>query len=78
MVIFDKTGTLTRGSPALSGIATAPGGNENDLLADAAAIEANSEHPLAKAIVNEAKRQACPHCKLPTSKRYPVEEHKQS
>ena len=60
MVIFDKTGTLTRGSPALSGIATAPGGNENDLLADAAAVEANSEHPLAKAIVNEAHRRNLP------------------
>ncbi len=60
MVIFDKTGTLTRGSPALSGIATAPGGNENDLLADAASVEANSEHPLAKAIVNEAKRRNLP------------------
>src|SRR6202140_2144847 len=60
MVIFDKTGTLTRGSPALSGIATAPGGNENNLLADAAAVEANSEHPLAKAIVNEAKRRNLP------------------
>jgi Cu2+-exporting ATPase len=60
MVIFDKTGTLTRGSPALSGIATAPGGNENDLLADAAAVEANSEHPLAKAIVNEAMRRNLP------------------
>ncbi len=60
MVIFDKTGTLTRGSPALSGIAAAPGGNENDLVADAAAVEANSEHPLAKAIVNEAKRRNLP------------------
>src|SRR5450631_2571429 len=60
MVIFDKTGTLTRGSPALSGIATATGGNENDLLADAAAVEVNSEHPLAKAIVNEAKRRGLP------------------
>jgi Cu2+-exporting ATPase len=57
MVIFDKTGTLTRGSPALSGIATAPGNNESDLLACAAAVEANSEHPLAKAIVAEAKRR---------------------
>jgi P-type Cu2+ transporter len=57
MVIFDKTGTLTRGSPALSGIATAAGVSENDLLADAAAVEANSEHPLAKAIVAEAKRR---------------------
>jgi P-type Cu2+ transporter len=57
MVIFDKTGTLTRGSPALSGVATAAGVSENDLLADAAAVEANSEHPLAKAIVAEAKRR---------------------
>jgi P-type Cu2+ transporter len=60
MVIFDKTGTLTRGSPALSGVATVGGGDENDLLADAAAVEANSEHPLAKAIVNEAKRRNLP------------------
>jgi P-type Cu2+ transporter len=63
MVIFDKTGTLTRGSPVVSGIATVPGGNENDLLARAAAVEANSEHPLAKAIVTEAQRRnlAYPH-----------------
>src|SRR5450755_1557624 len=60
MVIFDKTGTLTRGSPALSGVAAAPGSNESDLLADAAAVEANSEHPLAKAIVAEAKRRNLP------------------
>jgi Cu2+-exporting ATPase len=60
MVIFDKTGTLTRGSPALSGVATAPGSNESDVLADAAAVEANSEHPLAKAIVAEAKRRNLP------------------
>ena len=60
IVIFDKTGTLTRGSPTLSGVAAAPGGNESDLLADAAAVEANSEHPLAKAIVDEAKRRNLP------------------
>ena len=60
MVIFDKTGTLTRGSPALSGVVAAPGRNESDLLADAAAVEANSEHPLAKAIVDEAKRRNLP------------------
>ena len=57
MVIFDKTGTLTRGSPALSGIAAASGNNESDLLVYAAAVEANSEHPLAKAIVAEATRR---------------------
>src|SRR6266571_5137859 len=60
MVIFDKTGTLTRGAPALSGVAAAPGNNESDLLAYAAAVEANSEHPLAKAIVAEAKRRNLP------------------
>jgi Cu2+-exporting ATPase len=60
MVIFDKTGTLTRGSPALSGVVAAPGVNESDLLGDAAAVEANSEHPLAKAIVAEAKRRNLP------------------
>jgi len=58
MVIFDKTGTLTRGSPALSGVVAAPSSNESDLLAHAAAVEANSEHPLAKAIVAEAKRRS--------------------
>jgi Cu2+-exporting ATPase len=59
-VIFDKTGTLTRGVPVLSGVAAAPSSNENDLLALAAAVEANSEHPLAKAIVAEAKRRNLP------------------
>ena len=60
MVIFDKTGTLTRGSPALSGLATVLGGNESDLVAYASAVEANSEHPLAKAIVTEGKRRNLP------------------
>ncbi len=60
MVIFDKTGTLTRGFPALSGVAAAPDSNESDLLALAAAVEANSEHPLAKAILAEAKRRNLP------------------
>src|ERR1017187_5630784 len=60
MVIFDKTGTLTRGSPAVSGVVAAPGNNESDLLALAAAVEVNSEHPLAKAIVAEAKRRNLP------------------
>jgi Cu2+-exporting ATPase len=60
MVIFDKTGTLTRGAPALSGVAAASGSNENDLLALAAAVEVNSEHPLAKAIVAEVKRRNLP------------------
>ena len=60
IVIFDKTGTLTRGSPAVSAVAAAPGSNESDLFAQAAAVEVNSEHPLAKAIVAEAKRRNLP------------------
>jgi P-type Cu2+ transporter len=58
IVIFDKTGTLTRGSPAVSDVVAAPGINEDDLVARAAAVESSSEHPLAKAIVAEAKRQS--------------------
>jgi P-type Cu2+ transporter len=57
MVIFDKTGTLTRGSPALSGIATAPGTSEEELLALAASVEADSEHPIAKAVVAAGKKR---------------------
>jgi P-type Cu2+ transporter len=57
MVIFDKTGTLTRGSPAVSGVAPALGTTEDNLIALAAAVESTSEHPLAKAIVAEAKRR---------------------
>jgi Cu2+-exporting ATPase len=62
-VIFDKTGTLTRGVPAVSGVASVPGIAEVDLIAWAAAVEANSEHPLAKAIVAEARRREAPELK---------------
>jgi Cu2+-exporting ATPase len=57
MVIFDKTGTLTRGAPAVSDVAAAPGVTEYDLMAQTAAVESNSEHPLAEAIVAEARRR---------------------
>ena len=57
VVIFDKTGTLTRGSPAVSEVVAAPGITEDDLVALTAAVEFTSEHPLAKAIVAEAKRR---------------------
>jgi Cu2+-exporting ATPase len=55
-VLFDKTGTLTKGRPALSGI-TATGIAEDDLLALAASAEAESEHPLARAIVDAARER---------------------
>jgi Cu2+-exporting ATPase len=57
VVVFDKTGTLTRGSPALSGVVVSPGVSEEDLFARAAVVERDSEHPLAKVIVAEAKRR---------------------
>jgi Cu2+-exporting ATPase len=57
MVIFDKTGTLTRGEPVVAAVAAAAGIDERELLAAAAAVEADSEHPLARAIVAEAERR---------------------
>src|SRR3984893_19396261 len=60
IVIFDKTGTFTRGSPAVAGVVAAHGTNESDLLARAAAVEVNSEHPLGKAIVAEARDRKLP------------------
>jgi Cu2+-exporting ATPase len=54
VVIFDKTGTLTRGQPVLADVAAAPGADEAELLAITAAVEADSEHPLARAIVRGA------------------------
>jgi Cu2+-exporting ATPase len=57
IVVFDKTGTLTRGAPAVSAVAAAPGATEDDVIARAAAVESNSEHPLARAILAAAGRR---------------------
>lgn len=54
-IVVDKTGTLTEGKPKLTQIITTNGWSENDLLRLAAAVEQNSEHPLAIAILQEAK-----------------------
>lgn len=50
-VAFDKTGTLTEGKPKLTNILTL-NGNEEDLLKLLVAVESQSDHPLAQAIVN--------------------------
>jgi Cu2+-exporting ATPase len=55
-VLFDKTGTLTRGEPTVSGVASA-GGDEDALLALAGAVESDSEHPLAWAVVAAARER---------------------
>ena len=54
VVIFDKTGTLTRGEPVVAAVAAAPGTTEEEVLGLAAAVEADSEHPLARAVVRAA------------------------
>ena len=62
-VLFDKTGTLTLGQHRLTGIATVAGRPEAEVLALAAALEADSEHPLARAIVTAAEGHAVPRAK---------------
>jgi Cu2+-exporting ATPase len=75
VVLFDKTGTLTRGEPELKEIAaaaaagtntatTGQGAAQNTVLALAAAVEADSEHPLARSIVAAARERGL---KLPTA-----------
>jgi Cu2+-exporting ATPase len=58
-ILFDKTGTLTKGQPVLTQVAIADGfaGDEDQLLALAAAVESDSEHPLARAIVAAARQR---------------------
>src|SRR5207302_6375527 len=55
-VLFDKTGTLTRGNHVLTGLAAA-GIPEDELLPLAASAEAESEHPVAKAIAQAARER---------------------
>lgn len=55
-IAFDKTGTLTVGHPVVRSVVPVQG-DEDDALVLAAAIEARSEHPLARAIVEEAERR---------------------
>ncbi|MGO1080553.1 heavy metal translocating P-type ATPase [Inquilinus sp. CA228] len=55
-VVFDKTGTLTEGRPAVTAV-IAPAGDADALLALAAAVQAGSEHPLARAVEAEAARR---------------------
>ena len=56
-LITDKTGTLTAGKPEIVSRVSIEGTSEHDLLQIAASVEAHSEHPLARAIVEAAKKK---------------------
>jgi Cu2+-exporting ATPase len=53
-VLFDKTGTLTAGAHVVTGVAAAPGLDDGEVLSIAGAVEAWSEHPLARALTARA------------------------
>ncbi len=59
-VVLDKTGTLTKGEPEVVAVATADWVPEAELLRLAAAVERESEHPLADAIVKSAEARQVP------------------
>jgi len=61
-VVFDKTGTLTVGQPRLTAIDLRPGltSSRERILSLAASLESVSEHPLAQAIVDQAKHEGLP------------------
>jgi Cd2+/Zn2+-exporting ATPase len=56
-IALDKTGTLTRGEPELTDVIPLDGRTSEDLLALAASVETQSEHPLARAVVRAARRR---------------------
>jgi Cu+-exporting ATPase len=59
-LVVDKTGTLTAGQPRVTDVIASDGFDENHVLAIAASVESQSEHPLARAIVLEAGRRGLP------------------
>jgi Cu+-exporting ATPase len=57
VVAFDKTGTLTEGRPEVTALEPAPGGDARELLRLAAALQRDSEHPLARAVLARAEAE---------------------
>ena len=57
-IIFDKTGTITKGTPVVEKVTSCGNLSQEEVLKIVASIESNSEHPLAEAIVNDAKNKS--------------------
>ncbi len=57
VIVMDKTGTLTRGEPEVTNVITSDGFDEAEVLRLAAAVERESEHPLAEAIARHASQR---------------------
>lgn len=57
-VVLDKTGTVTKGEPELTDVIPAQGWSSDDLLSYAASAEKDSEHPLARAVVQGAQSRS--------------------
>lgn len=71
IIAFDKTGTLTIGKPELSHLVTFNNANADQMLALIAGLEQNSEHPIAEAIVQAAKKRNLRLPKIENFKAYP-------
>ena len=69
IVVLDKTGTITKGEPRVTDYLPAEGVKETDLLQTAAALEAKSEHPLAKAVMAAADQRGL---KLPDTESFRI------
>jgi heavy metal translocating P-type ATPase len=57
VAMFDKTGTLTYGQPKVTEVLVASGFDENEVLSLVASLERYSRHPLAAAVIDEAKKR---------------------
>ncbi len=57
IAVFDKTGTITKGEPEVNNIYPADGVTQDELLSKACALEAGSEHPLARAVMKEGEKR---------------------
>lgn len=59
-VVLDKTGTITQGKPQVTDLIVADGVSRKEFLCMAASLEQNSEHPLARAVVEKAREEEVP------------------